>query len=44
MKILLGDFNAKVVLEDQDGSVIGNCGLHEERNGLAYLLTELNPS
>jgi hypothetical protein len=32
IKILLGDFNAKVGLEDQNRSAVGNCGLHEERN------------
>jgi hypothetical protein len=30
--ILLGDFNAKVGFKDQDRSVAGNCGLHEESN------------
>jgi hypothetical protein len=32
IKILLGDFSAKVGFEDEDRSVVGNCELHEERN------------
>jgi hypothetical protein len=32
IKILLADFNAKVGFEDQDGSVVRNCGLHGECN------------
>jgi hypothetical protein len=32
IKILLVDFNAKVGLEDQDKSAVGNCGLYEESN------------
>jgi hypothetical protein len=32
IKILLGDFNPKVRFKDQDSSVVGNCGLHEESN------------
>jgi hypothetical protein len=32
IKILLGDFNAKIGLEDQDRSAVGNCELHEESN------------
>jgi hypothetical protein len=32
IRILLGDFNAKVGFEDQDRFVVGNRGLHEERN------------
>jgi hypothetical protein len=32
IKILLGDFKAKVSFEDQDRSAVGNCGLHEESN------------
>jgi hypothetical protein len=30
VKILLGDFNAKVGLEDQEKSVVGKCVLHVE--------------
>jgi exonuclease III len=32
IEILLADFNAKVGFEDQDRSVVGKCGLHEESN------------
>jgi hypothetical protein len=40
IRILLGDFNAKVGFKDQDRSVVGNCGLLEESNdnGLASAL------
>jgi exonuclease III len=32
IKILLGDFNAKVGFGDQDGLAVGNFGTHEESN------------
>ena len=32
IKILLGDFNAKVGYEDQDNSVVGKYGIHKESN------------
>jgi hypothetical protein len=46
IKILLGDFYAKVGFKDQDRSVVGNCGLREESNvnglGLTGLSSALN--
>jgi hypothetical protein len=41
IKILLGEFNAKVGLKDQDRSVVGNCGLHEGSSDNGLRLTEL---
>jgi hypothetical protein len=41
IKILLGDFNAKVGFKDQGRSVVGNCGLHEESNDNGLRLIRL---
>jgi hypothetical protein len=41
IKILLGDFNAKIGFRDQDRCVVGNCGLHEESNGTGLRLIGL---
>jgi endonuclease/exonuclease/phosphatase family metal-dependent hydrolase len=41
IKVLLGDFNAKVGSEDQESAVVGKCSLHTESNDNGLRLTGL---